>query len=38
MCDINLPSVILAGGQSRRMKRKDKSFLEVGNKTLLDMT
>ena len=38
MCNINLPSVILAGGQSRRMKRKDKSFLEVGNKTLLDMT
>ena len=38
MCDINLPSVILAGGQSKRMKRKDKSFLEVGDKTLLDMT
>ena len=38
MCDINLPSVILAGGRSQRMKRKDKSFLKVGNKTLLDMT
>ena len=38
MCDINLPSVILAGGQSKRMKRKDKSFIKVGNKTLLDMT
>ena len=38
MCDINLPSVILAGGRSQRMKRKDKSFLEVGDKTLLDMT
>ena len=38
MRDINLPSVILAGGQSRRMKRKDKSFLQVGNKALLDMT
>ena len=38
MCDINLPSVILAGGRSQRMKRKDKSFVEVGDKTLLDMT
>ena len=38
MFDINLPSVILAGGRSQRMKLKDKSFLEVGNKTLLDMT
>ena len=38
MCDINLPSVILAGGRSQRMNRKDKSFLEVGDKTLLDMT
>ena len=38
MCDFNLPSVILAGGRSQRMKRKDKSFLEVGDKTLLDMT
>ena len=38
MCDINLPSVILAGGRSQRMKRNDKSFLEVGDKTLLDMT
>ena len=38
MFDINLPSVILAGGQSRRMDRKDKSFLKVGGKTLLDMT
>ena len=38
MWDINLPSVILAGGRSQRMKRKDKSFLEVGDKTLLDMT
>ena len=38
MYDINLPSVILAGGRSQRMKRKDKSFLEVGDKTLLDMT
>ena len=38
MCDINLPSVILAGGRSQRMKRKDKSFLQVGDKTLLDMT
>ena len=38
MWEINLPSVILAGGQSKRMKRKDKSFLEVGDKTLLDMT
>ena len=37
MCDINLPGVILAGGRSQRMKRKDKSFLEVGDKTLLDM-
>ncbi len=36
--EINLPSVILAGGRSQRMKRKDKSFLEVGNKTLLGMT
>ena len=38
MCDINLPSVILAGGRSQRMKRKDKSFLEVGVKPLLEMT
>ncbi len=38
MFDINLPSVILAGGQSRRMDHKDKSFLKVGEKTLLDMT
>ena len=38
MCEINLPSVILAGGRSQRMKREDKSFLEVGDKTLLDMT
>ena len=38
MCNINLPSVILAGGRSQRMKRKDKSFIEVCDKTLLDMT
>ncbi len=38
MCDINLPSVILAGGRSQRMNCKDKSFLEVGDKTLLDLT
>ena len=38
MCDINLPSVILAGGRSQRMKGKDKSFLEVGDKTLLDLS
>ena len=38
MCYLNLPSVILAGGRSQRMNRKDKSFLEVGDKTLLDMT
>ena len=34
----NLPSVILAGGQSRRMDRTDKSFLKIGKKKLLDMT
>ena len=38
MCDINCPSVILAGGRSQRMKRSDKSFLKVGDKTLLEMT
>ena len=38
MFDINVPGVILAGGQSRRMNRKDKSFLEIGERTLLDMT
>ncbi len=38
MCDINVPGVILAGGQSRRMNHKDKSFLEIGERTLLDMT
>jgi molybdopterin-guanine dinucleotide biosynthesis protein A len=38
MFNINVPGVILAGGQSRRMKHKDKSFIKVGEKTLLDMT
>ena len=38
MFDINVPGVILAGGQSRRMDRNDKSFLEIGERTLLDMT
>ena len=38
MFDINVPGVILAGGQSRRMNRKDKSFLEISERTLLDMT
>ena len=38
MFDINVPGVILAGGQSRRMNRKDKSFLEISKRTLLDMT
>ena len=38
MFDINVPGVILAGGQSRRMKLQDKSFLKVDKKTLLDMT
>ena len=37
MFDINVPGVILAGGQSRRMNRKDKAFLEIGERTLLDM-
>ena len=32
MFDINLPGVILAGGRSQRMERKDKSFLELGIK------
>ena len=37
MFNINVPGVILAGGQSRRMNRKDKAFLEIGERTLLDM-
>ena len=32
-----VPTVILSGGQSRRMERNDKAFLSISNQTLLEI-
>ena len=35
MFEMEVPAVILSGGQSRRMDRNDKAFLSISNQTLL---
>ena len=37
MFEVEVPTVILSGGQSRRMDRMDKAFLSITDKTLLEM-
>ena len=37
MFERDLPTVILSGGQSRRMDRNDKAFLSISNQTLLEI-
>ena len=37
MLEMEVPAVILSGGQSRRMDRNDKAFLSISNQTLLEI-
>ena len=37
MFEREVPTVILSGGQSRRMERNDKAFLSISNQTLLEI-
>ena len=37
MFEREIPTVILSGGQSRRMDRNDKAFLSISNQTLLEI-
>ena len=37
MFERDVPTVILSGGQSRRMERNDKAFLSISNQTLLEI-
>ena len=37
MVERDVPTVILSGGQSRRMDRNDKAFLFISNQTLLEI-
>ena len=37
MFEVEFPTVILSGGQSRRMDRNDKALLSVTNQTLLEL-
>ncbi|MDC3076052.1 molybdenum cofactor guanylyltransferase [Paracoccaceae bacterium] len=37
MFERDVPTVILSGGQSRRMDRNDKAFLPISNQTLLEI-
>ena len=37
MFEREVPTVILSGGQSRRMDRNDKAFLSISNQSLLEM-
>ena len=37
MVERDVPTVILSGGQSRRMDRNDKAFLSISNQTLLEI-
>ena len=37
MFEVEIPTVILSGGQSRRMDRNDKALLSVTNQTLLEL-
>ena len=37
MFEVEVPTVILSGGQSRRMARNDKALLSIANQTLLEI-
>ena len=37
MFEVEIPTVILSGGQSRRMDRNDKALLSIKNQTLLEI-